>query len=122
MTQKDVREVQFAAAAVKTGIRMLLEAIGTSVADLDTLYVAGAFGNYLNIPNAMALGLLPRLPTEKIRFIGNSSLAGAWAMLLSAVERKRCEALVGKIDHESLARGAAFQELFVEALELKEWS
>ena len=122
LTQKDVREVQLAAAAVKTGIRMLLEANGTSVADLDTLYVAGAFGNYLNIPNAVALGLLPRVPAEKIRFIGNSSLAGARAMLLSAVERKRCEALVGKIDHESLARGAAFQELFVEALELKEWS
>ena len=122
LTQKDVREVQLAAAAVKTGIRMLLEANGTSVADLDTLYVAGAFGNYLNIPNAMALGLLPRLPTEKIRFIGNSSLAGARAMLISAVERKRCEALVGKIDHESLARGAAFQELFVEAPEFKEWS
>ena len=122
LTQKDVREVQLAAAAVKTGIQMLLEANGTSVAELDTLYVAGAFGNYLNVPNAMALGLLPRVPEEKIRFIGNSSLAGARAMLLSAEERKRCEALVGKIDHESLARGAAFQELFVEALEFKEWS
>jgi uncharacterized 2Fe-2S/4Fe-4S cluster protein (DUF4445 family) len=122
LTQKDIREVQLASAAVKTGIRMLLEANGTSAQELDAIYVAGAFGNYLNIPNAMALGLLPRVPEEKIRFIGNSSLAGARAMLLSAAERERCEALVGRIDHESLARGAAFQALFVEALEFKEWS
>jgi uncharacterized 2Fe-2S/4Fe-4S cluster protein (DUF4445 family) len=122
LTQKDIREVQLAAAAVKTGIRMLLEANGTAAADLDEIYVAGAFGNYLNVANAMALGLLPRVPAEKIRFIGNSSLAGARAMLLSAAERERCEALVGRIDHESLARGAAFQALFVEALEFKEWS
>lgn len=122
LTQKDVREVQLAAAAIKTGIRMLLVATGTSTRDLDAIYVAGAFGSYLNVANAMALGLLPRAPAEKIRFIGNSSLAGARALLLSAAERTRCEALVGQIDHESLARGADFQGLFVEALEFKEWS
>jgi uncharacterized 2Fe-2S/4Fe-4S cluster protein (DUF4445 family) len=122
LTQKDVREVQLAAAAVKTGIRMLLAANGTATRDLDAIYVAGAFGNYLNIENAMVLGLLPRVAAEKIRFIGNSALAGARALLLSSVERERCEALVGRIDHESLARGADFQALFVEALEFKEWT
>jgi uncharacterized 2Fe-2S/4Fe-4S cluster protein (DUF4445 family) len=122
LTQKDIREVQLAAAAVKTGIRMLLEAEGLSVTALDDVYVAGAFGSYLDLGNAMALGLLPRVEMEKIRFIGNSSLAGARAMLLSTAERERCEALAGRIGHESLARGPAFQALFVDALEFKEWS
>jgi uncharacterized 2Fe-2S/4Fe-4S cluster protein (DUF4445 family) len=122
LTQKDIREVQLAAAAVKTGIRMLLEAEGLSIPDLDEVYVAGAFGSYLDLGNAMALGLLPLVAREKIRFIGNSSLAGARAMLLSMAERERCEALAGRIGHESLARGSAFQSLFVDALEFREWS
>ena len=122
LTQKDIREVQLAAAAVKTGIRMLLEAEGLAAADLDEVLVAGAFGGSLDLGNAMALGLLPRVAPEKIHFVGNSSLAGARAMLLSTTERERCVALAGRVGHESLARGGAFQALFVGALEFKEWS
>jgi len=122
LTQKDVREVQLAAAAVKSGIQVLLEAEGITSAELDDIYVAGAFGAYLDLGNAMALGLLPRVDPRKLRFVGNSSLAGARAMLLSNAERARGEALVGRIGHESLARGPAFQARFVDALEFKEWS
>lgn len=121
LTQKDVREVQLAAAAVKTGIRMLLEENALTTADLNGIYVAGAFGNYLNISNAIKLGLLPRFDRGRIRFIGNSSLAGARALLLSQPERARCERLVRKIRHVSLAQGPGFQDRFVEALEFKTW-
>jgi uncharacterized 2Fe-2S/4Fe-4S cluster protein (DUF4445 family) len=121
LSQKDVREVQLAAAAVKTGIRMLLDENSMTTADLDGIYVAGAFGNYLNIPNSVKLGLLPRFDRRRIRFVGNSSLAGARALLLSRPERARCEKLAGKVRHVSLAKGADFQELFIEALEFKAW-
>jgi len=122
LTQRDIREIQLAAAAVKTGVQMLLEAERLDVASLDEVIVAGAFGTYLDLENAMALGLLPRVPMEKIRFVGNSSLAGARAMLLSREERARCEALSGRVGHENLAQGPAFQARFVAALEFKEWS
>lgn len=121
LSQKDVREVQLAAAAVKTGIRMLLDENSMTTADLDGIYVAGAFGNYLNIPNSVKLGLLPRFDRSRIHFVGNSSLAGARALLLSRPERARCEILARKVRHVSLAKGADFQELFIEALEFKTW-
>ena len=122
LTQKDVREVQLAAAAIKTGIRLLLGVHKLAVADLDGIYVAGAFGNYLNIPNSMRLGLLPRLARKKIIFVGNSSLAGAKALLVSRRERIRCERLAQKIRHVSLATDAAFQKTFIEALKFGAWT
>jgi uncharacterized 2Fe-2S/4Fe-4S cluster protein (DUF4445 family) len=111
-----------AAAAVKTGIRLLLGLHRLAVADLDGIYVAGAFGNYLNIPNSIRLGLLPRVDRQKIIFIGNSSLAGAKALLVSRQERARCERLAQKIQHVSLATDAAFQKTFMEALEFGAWT
>jgi len=121
LSQRDVREVQLAAAALKTGVRMLLQENGITPGDLEGIYVAGAFGNYLNIANSMKLGLLPRIDRRRIRFVGNSSLAGARALLLSQAERTRCEKLAGKIRHVSLAQRAEFQDRFIEALEFKSW-
>jgi uncharacterized 2Fe-2S/4Fe-4S cluster protein (DUF4445 family) len=122
LLQKDIREVQLAAAAIKTGIRLLLGLHKLTVADLDGIYVAGAFGNYLNIDNSMRLGLLPRLDKKKILFVGNSSLAGAKALLVSRQERARCERLVQTIKHVSLATDATFQKTFIEALEFRAWT
>jgi len=122
LSQRDVREVQLAAAAVKTGVRMLLEENAITTADLDGIYVAGAFGNYLNISHSVKLGLLPRFDRRRIRFVGNSSLAGARALLLSQAERARCETLAKRIRHVSLAQGAAFQDRFIDALEFKPWA
>jgi uncharacterized 2Fe-2S/4Fe-4S cluster protein (DUF4445 family) len=121
LTQKDIREVQLATAAIKTGMRMLLDEAGLGVEELDGLIVAGAFGNELDIDRAMAIGLLPRLDRDRVRFIGNSSLAGARALLLSRTERARCESLVGRIRHVGLAQGEAFQRTYVEAMELAPW-
>jgi uncharacterized 2Fe-2S/4Fe-4S cluster protein (DUF4445 family) len=122
LDQKDIREIQLAAAAVKTGIRMLLAGRGMTVADLDGVFVAGAFGNYLNIRNATAIGLLPRIDPVKIFFVGNASLAGARALLLNLRERIRCERLAGRIGHVSLAMGEDFQKTFIEALNFEAWS
>jgi uncharacterized 2Fe-2S/4Fe-4S cluster protein (DUF4445 family) len=121
LTQKDVREVQLAAAAVKTGMRMLLASAGLEVGDLDGLIVAGAFGNEMSIAHAVSIGLLPRIDRRKVQFVGNSSLAGARALLLSRTERSRCEKLAGRVRHVSLAAGEEFQKTYVEALELAPW-
>jgi uncharacterized 2Fe-2S/4Fe-4S cluster protein (DUF4445 family) len=118
LSQNDVREVQLAAAAVKSGVRLMLREFQVPLKSLDAIYVAGAFGNSLDIRNAQSMGLLPAVPAKKIAFIGNSSLAGARKLLLSAPERAAAEALAGKITHVSLAARPDFQDEFVRALEL----
>jgi uncharacterized 2Fe-2S/4Fe-4S cluster protein (DUF4445 family) len=116
VTQKDVREIQLAIAAVRTGIRMILENYRIEKESLDSVFIAGAFGNYLNIKNAMRIGLLPQIDPKKIVFIGNSSLAGARALLLSRQARSRTEALIKKVHYVSLATDAKFQDIFVDSL------
>ncbi len=116
LTQKDIREIQLALAAIKSGIRMICEKFRLKKEDLDNVFIAGAFGNYLNTENAMRIGLLPGVNPQKIVFVGNSSLAGARAMLLSASVRKRAESLLNKIQYTSLATDHRFQEYFIGSL------
>jgi uncharacterized 2Fe-2S/4Fe-4S cluster protein (DUF4445 family) len=117
LTQKDIREIQLAVAAIKSGTQMMLEVHALKKDELDGIFIAGAFGNYLNIQNAMILGLLPPINPKKILFIGNSSLAGAKALLLSEGARQKTEALARKIRYVSLASHPRFQERFIAALD-----
>ncbi len=120
LDRRDVREVQLAAAAVKTGMRRLLARAGLEAVDLDAVWVAGAFGSTLDVRHAVRLGLIPDVPPDRIRFLGNASLAGARLLLLSAAERDRCEALARRVRHVSLA-GDAFQAAFVDSLAFSPW-
>lgn len=122
ITQKDVREMQLAIAAIKSGIRMLLLKNRLKIQQLDGIFIAGAFGNYLNIENTMKMGLLPQIDERKVIFIGNASLAGAKALLLSSRARKEIEALVKKIRFISLAADPLFQGYFIRALEFRDVS
>jgi len=117
LTQQDVRDVQLAVAAVRSGVRLILREFRLDIDDLDRVLVAGAFGSSLDIGNAVALGLLPDVPVEKIAFVGNASLAGARLLLLSRSARSVAETLAAKISHVSLATRPDFQDEFVQALE-----
>jgi uncharacterized 2Fe-2S/4Fe-4S cluster protein (DUF4445 family) len=117
LNQSDIREIQLAAAAVKSGVRLMLKEFQVPLKNLEAVYVAGAFGNSLDIRNAQSLGLLPAIPEKKILFIGNSSLAGAKKLLLSAPERAAAESLAKSITHISLATRPDFQDEFVRSLE-----
>ncbi|MBA7673509.1 Na(+)-translocating NADH-quinone reductase subunit F [subsurface metagenome] len=119
ITQKDVREMQLAIAAIKSGIKMILLKNNLKLEKLDGIFIAGAFGNYLNIKNSMRIGLLPQINEDKVNFIGNSSIAGAKVLLLSKPARKKIESLVKKIQYFSLATDQLFQKYFIEALEFK---
>jgi uncharacterized 2Fe-2S/4Fe-4S cluster protein (DUF4445 family) len=121
LTQADIRQMQLACAAIKTGIRLMLKRNSLKEADLDGTYIAGAFGNYLNIRNSMKIGLLPSLEEQKIVFVGNSSLAGAKLLLVSLKERERVESLIQKVRYRALASDPLFQDYFIKALELKSW-
>jgi uncharacterized 2Fe-2S/4Fe-4S cluster protein (DUF4445 family) len=121
LTQEDVRQMQLACAAIKSGIRLMLRANGLSVEKLDGIFIAGAFGNYLNVRNSMAIGLLPRLDEERVVFVGNSSLAGARLLLLNRGARREVESLVPRIRYLSLASEPQFQDFYIRALEFSSW-
>jgi len=116
VSQKDIRELQLAVAAVRTGTELLLRRQGLSPRDLDGLYLAGAFGNYLDIENGRAIGLLPDIDLAKVRFVGNASLAGARAMLLSRRARSEAVRIAGTVAHVPLAADAAFQDVYIRSL------
>jgi len=121
LDQKDIREVQTAAAAIKSGIKMILAEFGLTPASLDGIILAGAFGTYLNIRNSQRIGLLPSIEQEKIHFVGNAALAGAKVLLLSSSWRRRLERLVKRVGYISLASRPSFQQRFIESLELGPW-
>jgi uncharacterized 2Fe-2S/4Fe-4S cluster protein (DUF4445 family) len=116
LTQQDVRDIQLAVAAVRSGIQLMLREFRIEVADLDRVLVAGAFGSSLDIGHAVALGLLPDVPAGKTAFVGNASLAGARLLLISRPARAAAETLAARIAHISLATRPDFQDEFVRAL------
>jgi uncharacterized 2Fe-2S/4Fe-4S cluster protein (DUF4445 family) len=116
LTQDDVRQVQLAKGAIGGGIRMLQHVLGVPDASLTDLMLAGGFGNYLSIRSAVRIGLIPPLPLERIRYVGNAAALGAQLALVSEAERARAERLARSIEHLSLATHPDFQDLFVEAM------
>jgi uncharacterized 2Fe-2S/4Fe-4S cluster protein (DUF4445 family) len=117
LTQQDVRDVQLAVAAVRSGVRLMLREFRIAPADIDRVVVAGAFGSSLDIANAVSLGLLPNVAGDRISFIGNASLAGARLLLLSRPARTAAQELAARISHVSLATRPDFQDAFVQGLE-----
>lgn len=116
LTQRDVRELQLAKAAIRSGIDLLLEHAGLKVEDLDELCLAGGFGSYIDKANAMHLGLIPPMPTDKLSYIGNGALVGARLALLSSALRRRGDQVARRAEHLQLAHTPDFQMRFSEAM------
>lgn len=116
LTQEDVRQVQLAKGAIASGIAMLLRVAGLRAEDLGELLLAGAFGNYLSVASAIRVGLIPALPRDRIRYVGNAAALGAQLALLSEPERQRAETIARAVEHVSLAAHPDFESLFVEAM------
>jgi uncharacterized 2Fe-2S/4Fe-4S cluster protein (DUF4445 family) len=114
--QKDIRELQLASGAILAGVNILLRRLDLKAADLSTVLLAGAFGNFIRRSNALRIGLLPAVPCEGIRFIGNAASMGAKLALLSADERAYAEQLRQKTEHVDLSLDPAFQEEFGAAM------
>jgi uncharacterized 2Fe-2S/4Fe-4S cluster protein (DUF4445 family) len=77
MTAVDIENIITAKASIYAAMKILLNRLSLTFADIKTLYVAGAFGNRLNIENAIRIGLIPNLPQNRIQFVGNTSIKGA---------------------------------------------
>ena len=83
VTQKDIRAVQLAKSAIHAGIRTLLDISDLNCGDVDTLYIAGGFGSYLDVSKAAYIGLIPSELEARVKVLGNAALSGASAILLS---------------------------------------
>jgi uncharacterized 2Fe-2S/4Fe-4S cluster protein (DUF4445 family) len=119
LSRADIAEIQLAKAAIRAGMRLLLRQAGLTEADLTEVILAGAFGSYLNVSNAITIGLLPRLAPERIRQIGNAAGAGARLALLSTGARTAAAQLAQRIEYVELARAPEFQREFAQALRLE---
>ena len=116
LTQDDVRQVQLAKGAIASGIAMLQRVSGVPWSDIGELMLAGGFGNYISIASALRIGLIPSLPVERIRYVGNAASLGAQVCLLSEPERARAVALARRIEHVSLAAHPDFEQVFVDCM------
>jgi len=116
VTQKDITEIQLAKAAIYSGCSILMKRRKFREEDIDVLFIAGAFGNYVNPENAKIIGLIPDIPTEKIRFVGNTAIAGAKMALISKEVRDVAEYLARVIRYHELAADADFNSEFLNAL------
>jgi uncharacterized 2Fe-2S/4Fe-4S cluster protein (DUF4445 family) len=117
-TQKDVRELQLAKGAMRTGIQALLAENGLSEAEIEQVIIAGAFGTYIDVTSAMTIGMLPRLPLDRFRQVGNAAGMGAKLALIS--DRKRLEAqdLAKRVNYIELACVPNFSQIFARAMYL----
>ena len=116
LTQDDVRQVQLAKGAIASGVAMLQHVASVSDETVAELMLAGGFGNYVSISSALRIGLIPPLPKEKIRYVGNAASLGAQLCLVSETERQRAESVAARIEHVSLAAHPDFERIFVEAM------
>jgi uncharacterized 2Fe-2S/4Fe-4S cluster protein (DUF4445 family) len=116
LSQSDIRELQLAKAAIAAGIRILLGRWNAEPRDLTRLYLAGAFGNYINRSSARRIGLL-NFPLEKVKPAGNTALLGAKLALFNEREEDFTYAsLRRRVEHISLNADPHFQDLFVEEM------
>jgi uncharacterized 2Fe-2S/4Fe-4S cluster protein (DUF4445 family) len=116
LTQRDVRELQFAKAAISTGWTLLIEQLGLEHRDIQQVLLAGSFGSYLSAAAAVRIGLVPNLPVLRIVAAGNVAGEGAKMALLSVRERAGALALLEEVTYVELSDRPEFNDRFVEQL------
>jgi len=114
ITEKDIKNIIITKAAIYAGASTLTR-VGTPFDKLDKIYIAGGFGHYINVERAISLGLLPDLPKEKFKFIGNGSVLGAHLCLTNPDKRKEAEEIAKKATYLDLSRDRSFTEEYMNA-------
>ena len=116
LSQRDVRELQFAKGAIATGWTLLLEELGLQQSDVQQVLLAGSFGSYLSPAAAVRIGLVPKIPVLRIVSAGNVAGEGAKMSLLSVRERAGALALLKEVTYVELSDRADFNDRFIELL------
>jgi len=116
LSQRDVRALQFAKAAIATGWSLLLEEMGVEAGEVQQVLLAGSFGSYLSPASAIRIGLVPKLPVLRVVSAGNVAGEGAKMVLLSVRERAGALALLHEVEYVELSDRADFNDRFVDLL------
>lgn len=112
--QKDISELQLAIAAIRAGTEILMKKAGISCDDLDELLLAGGFGNFIRRNHAVRCGLLPDIPHDKIKFVGNATLQGTEMALLSVEYQEEAVQIQGRVKHIDISLSKEFNDLYAE--------
>jgi uncharacterized 2Fe-2S/4Fe-4S cluster protein (DUF4445 family) len=115
ITQADIDNLIRSKAGVFAAIKVLMEATQTTPDDLEAVYLAGGFGNFLNIQQAVNIGMLPDVPLEKMRFVGNTSIAGAKTVLLSRQALETAEKIAEGMTYFDLMSHPGYMDEFTRA-------
>ncbi len=116
ISQKDIEQVQLAKGAIHASLKILLDATESPLEAVGEVFVAGAFGAYLNIENAVAIGLFPRLPNARYRQVGNAALSGARWLLVSRQARLRARQIQSNTRYLELSTHPRFQHEFARGM------
>ena len=116
LTQVDIENILRAKAAIYAGISSLVKEVGLSLKDIEKVYIAGGFGNYLNVEKAIILGMLPDMPREKFVFLGNTSITGAYLGLVSGELRREAEQIASRMTYMELSVSPGFMNEYMSAL------
>ena len=116
ITETDIKNIIRTKAAVFSACFLLLKLLGYTFDDVKNIFIAGGFGNYLDTKKAIMLGLLPDVPLEKFKFIGNGSLAGSYLTLLSEAKKYEAKEIFEKLTYMELSVRNDFYNEFVSAL------
>jgi uncharacterized 2Fe-2S/4Fe-4S cluster protein (DUF4445 family) len=116
ITQKDVRQVQLAKGALFVAARTLLNQMGLEAPD--KIFLAGAFGSFIDKTNAMLIGMIPDCPLENVFAVGNSAGDGARIALLNVEKRQEASEVAGHLIRYELPTDPEFQNQFIQAMNL----
>lgn len=116
LTQRDIRELQFAKGSIAAGIQVVMSELAISKNDLIDIYLAGSFGNYINPQSARIIGLVPPISVGHIKPVGNTAGEGAKMALLSFRERQVAESLPHIVEYHELSGRADFNDSFIDVL------
>jgi uncharacterized 2Fe-2S/4Fe-4S cluster protein (DUF4445 family) len=116
ITQSDVRELQLAKGAIRAGIQALLQSEGRDEQEIENVVIAGAFGTYIDIASAITIGMLPPLPLDRFRQVGNAAGMGAKMALLSNSKRLDAQKIAQRVEYLELTTVPDFNRIFMKAI------
>jgi uncharacterized 2Fe-2S/4Fe-4S cluster protein (DUF4445 family) len=116
ITQADLDNLIRTKAAIYAAYSLILEKVGLAADSIARIYIAGGFGRYVQIAEAVLIGMLPDLPRGRFTYIGNSSLTGAYIALLSRVHRRRLAEIASRMTYVDLSSDSGYMDHYVQAM------
>jgi len=113
ISQKDIRQIQLAKSSIYSGCMILIEAFKIGLDEIDEVIISGAFGNYIDVDNAMYIGLLPSVNKSTINNIGNGAGKGVSLYLLNKDMKNKCDKIVKNTVHYELANDEKFVDSYI---------